>query len=191
MGGKIVNRSELAELFGWSLPRVDRAIAKGMPAKKTGTQGQPVQINTAEAVEWLGKQTRALSAMEEARLADLKARTEIRKREHAAKFRDLIPLEDADWMVGDIFATARSRLYLIPNNLVPKLSDETPKAVVLERVRDAVDEALTAAGAAIEEASKDRYALRLAPLLAGDVKPNGKRPPIPSKPAHEGDENYF
>jgi|GEM_PF-1177862 len=50
--GLIVNRQELSDIFGVSLPTIDRYRSDGMPAKTIGDKGQSYEYDAGECLRW-------------------------------------------------------------------------------------------------------------------------------------------
>src|SRR4051794_16026613 len=51
--GRIVNRVQLGDFLGVSLPTVDAYVRRGCPFVQRGNKGQEWQFNSADVVEWL------------------------------------------------------------------------------------------------------------------------------------------
>ncbi|WP_311276157.1 terminase small subunit [Methylobacterium sp. WCS2018Hpa-22] len=137
--GKIVNRAELAEIFGYSLPTVDTWIKEGLPTRKQGAKGVAWEIDTAEAHTWLIKKARATrrtrgnvfgdekgedSGEGRMSLDEAKQRHEIAKAKSAelSLARELgavAPIDTIARVVSDEIANARARLLAVPTKFRP------------------------------------------------------------------------
>lgn len=51
----LVNKIELADIVGVTIPTITAWIKKGMPVHRVGNQGQAWQIDTAKALHWIIK----------------------------------------------------------------------------------------------------------------------------------------
>jgi len=50
---RLVNKIELADLVGVTIPTITAWVKKGMPVHRVGNQGQAWQIDTAKALSWI------------------------------------------------------------------------------------------------------------------------------------------
>ncbi|MFH0302903.1 terminase small subunit [Bradyrhizobium sp. 31Argb] len=51
--GKVVNRQELADIFGYSLPTISAWVENGMPVKSHGGRGKQFEFDTEDVLKWL------------------------------------------------------------------------------------------------------------------------------------------
>lgn len=148
--GQIVNRGELAEIFGVSLPTIDRWIRAGAPVTKQGSRGMAAEYNTAEVIDWqlrtqLEEATGALVADDATLDRRMKTAKAVRVELQVEKERGtLAPTEQIEMVVGACFAELRAGLRIIPSRAYGALvgeEDETRwKAVLMAEI----DNALTA-----------------------------------------------
>ena len=148
----IVNRQELSQAMGVSLPTVDRWIRDGCPCKQRGAKGVPWGFNLPDVVAWWGNRQREAAAGDvtgdEAELKRRKLAAETAKAElELAKARDLVaPLDQVERMVAKAFAQVRAGMRNIPGRTVTMLVGETDerrfKTVLLQEI-DQVLEALS------------------------------------------------
>lgn len=54
--GMLLNRAELGQFFGRSLPTIDVWVRDGCPIHSKGDRGQSYEFNTADVAEWLIEQ---------------------------------------------------------------------------------------------------------------------------------------
>ena len=47
-----MNRAEVAEFYGASLPTIDAWVRKGCPYIEKGSRGRPYRFNLGEVMEW-------------------------------------------------------------------------------------------------------------------------------------------
>jgi phage terminase Nu1 subunit (DNA packaging protein) len=67
--GRVVNRRDLADMFGMSLPTIDAWVTKGCPFLQRGGRGREWQFNTADVVRWREEQAVAQAAPNAASMA--------------------------------------------------------------------------------------------------------------------------
>jgi phage terminase Nu1 subunit (DNA packaging protein) len=140
-----VNRAELAEVFGVSLPTVDAWIRAGCPFDQRGTSGKPWIFDTADVLRW--REERAAQEAsggdvqdEEAlRLRKLKAETLVAELELAQKKALVAPLDQMERALTRAFAEVQCQLRgPLITRLVTQLIGETDqrkfKAVALAEV---------------------------------------------------------
>ncbi len=60
--GRVVNRAELAEINGVSMPTIDDWVKRGCPVVQRGGRGRAWQFNTAEVRNWREDDIRAESS---------------------------------------------------------------------------------------------------------------------------------
>lgn len=145
--GRIVNRQELAEILGYSLPTVSAWVEEGCPAVTRGGRGKSFEFDTADVVKWLlarerqdRKQAAAAGArakiedasgeitIDVARLRHEVAKAKSAEIDLAAKIGALAPLEMVAKVVSNEIANARARLLSIPVKLRPTFHLETGSA---------------------------------------------------------------
>ena len=57
--GKTVNRQELADIFGYSLPTISAWVENGTPVKSHGGRGKQFEFDTEDVLKWLLARERA------------------------------------------------------------------------------------------------------------------------------------
>ena len=160
-----VNRAELAEVFGVSLPTVDAWVRAACPFDQRGTSGKKWVFDTADVFRW--REERAVQEAsgpevqdEEAlRLRKLKAETMAVELELAQKQGLVAPLDQMERALTRAFAEVQSQLRgPLITRLVTQLIGETDqrkfKAVALAEV-DSVLEILANLDVTAEEDEVD------------------------------------
>ena len=105
-----VNRAELAEILGVSLPTITSKVSKGMPFEQRGGRGREWTFDTAAVFEWEKEQaiinaTGDLSSVtdDELKRRKLAAETTLVELEAGKKRGDLIPREEIEKMFKKTF----------------------------------------------------------------------------------------
>lgn len=150
MPGTIVNKADLAAIFGVSVVAVDQWIGKGCPFSQKGSKGVGYEFDTAAVIEWrtetaLKKVTEAgakaskdpsqrkLTA--EAALAELKLDRELGK---------LLPADEVEKTWDRLTTTCRARLLSIPSGSAPAAfaaeSEEDVRLLIEEALHSALNE---------------------------------------------------
>lgn len=148
--GKSVNRTDLAAIFGVSMPTVDRWVVNGMPVVKQGSRGVSAEFNTAECFEWLRN-----TAVDEATGKVLADDATIERRMKTAKMVKaeldlekekglLAPVAQMEFAVSNVFANLRAKMRIIPSRAYGALvgeDDETKwKATLMQEIDTALIE---------------------------------------------------
>jgi len=169
---KIVNRSELAEIFGKSLPTVSAWVARGCPVLERGAKGREWQFDTAAVADWIVGQAVAAASgdtskmdIEEARRRKLAAEATLAEMEVDQRGARVILVDDAVRLFGDQCATIRTHLIAMPSNWAPRLHRLKTVAEVFQVLTVAVHETL-------ENLSADRpeYSQKLAQKAAEELQ---------------------
>jgi terminase small subunit / prophage DNA-packing protein len=161
--GKIVNRQELAEMFGYSLPTISAWTADGMPVETAGSRGKQFEYDTEKCLKWLltrereeRKRNTAAQAgedgepinIDQARLRHEIAKAKTAEIELAQRMGLVAPKDIIAKVLSNEIANARARLLAIPTKSRPTVhmhvgDPERTKKVVAEierLVREALDE---------------------------------------------------
>jgi phage terminase Nu1 subunit (DNA packaging protein) len=163
--GKRVNRAELAEIFGVSLPTVSTWTRQGCPVVAAGRKGREYEFDTAEVRKWL--EDRVLSAAQ----GDMAALSieEIRKRYETARAareelelakarREVVPISEVAKVVGEEFSRCKTRLLAIPTKLRPTAEEVAGKegaTEIVEAIEKLVFEGLSEIVSHIDEGPAD------------------------------------
>lgn len=147
--GKSVNRTDLAAIFGVSMPTVDRWVVNGMPVVKSGSRGVSAEFNTAECFEWLRN-----TAVDEATGKVLADDATIDRRMKTAKMvrqelelekekATLAPISQIESVIANVFANLRAKLRIIPSRAYGALVGEDDEGRWKEIMMKEIDGALT------------------------------------------------
>jgi len=154
--GRQVNRSELAETFGKSLPTISAWVKSGCPVVERGRQGREWVFDTADVAGWLEQRAVAavegqsvLMDIEEARRRKLVAEAIMAEADADQRLGQLILVADAVEMFSAECATIRTRLLSIPSGWSPAVHRCKTVAEVYSVLERAVIEALE--GLSIDE----------------------------------------
>lgn len=160
--GRALNRAELADYTGRSLPTIDAWVRAGCPYKGRGSKGKEWIFNSAAVLDWLEARAAARTtvgipkgdldpAQERARKdRALAEQTEMRNAERRG---ELVNIEEVGVVVEREFSVVRERSLSITGRLNGKLSPEQ-----LRWVEDEIREALSdlSAGEDIEPVQQAR-----------------------------------
>lgn len=151
-----LTKSDLARMFGKSLPGIQLWISKGCPYVTKGGGGKQWVFDSAEVSAWREAQvilqaqgdTKSLD-IDEARRRKLAAEAAITELELAKLRGDVIEIDAVAAVVGDDYANVRAKLLSMATKLAPQLlgTDDLPqcKALIERCVYEALEE-LTADG---------------------------------------------
>lgn len=144
----VVNKAELAEVLGISLPTVGQWVKEGLPAVSRGGNGRAWEFDLAECVAWVRKRDVAratevsdTSTMAEAELRHRRAQAAIQEIELAERRRQVVRVEDVSTMVADLVTSIRQRLRSTGGRLAPKLVGVEDG----QQIRAAIDEEIDTA----------------------------------------------
>lgn len=146
-----LNRSEIAQLFGVSLPTISQWLSKGMPFESKGTQGRKWSFNASEVVKW--REAMIVSQaigdtsgldLDEARRRKLAAEAAMVELDLAKRKGEVIEIDAVAGVVGDDYANVRAKLLSLPTKLAPQLIGiddvATCKALIERGVSEALEE---------------------------------------------------
>jgi phage terminase Nu1 subunit (DNA packaging protein) len=149
--GQVVNRTVLADIFGVSLPTIDKWVRDSCPVVTRGGLGKKWAFNTADVAEWKTQRDVAAAtgdadtSEEELRLRKLQAETLMAELE-LAKARGLVaPIREFERAQSAVFAEIRTNCMNIPQRIVTQLLGETDEAVFKKKLRVEIIQALEAA----------------------------------------------
>lgn len=148
--GKSVNRTELAAIFGVSLPTVDLWVRNGCPGIKSGVgKGGGWTFDTAEVATWRMEQAAADAGGD-----DVKDEQTIKRRRAAiglkaeeldlAKQLGLVaPIEDFERAQAKVFALLRQTVMTVPARVSASLVGERDELRIKKVLTDELTSALT------------------------------------------------
>ena len=148
--GRPVNRAELADLLGVSLPTVDAYVRGGCPYEQRGAKGREWLFNSRAVIEWLRQRdveqalgTAQSTTFDEARRRKTAAEATLAEMELASKRREMIHVDDVAAVVASEYSACRSRLMSIPARLATACAGVADAAAVEKLIRDEIVDALT------------------------------------------------
>ena len=148
--GREVNRTELAEINGVSLPTIESWVRRGCPVVQRGGRGRAWQFNTAEVRNWREDDIRAESSQathatkDELVLRKLAAETEQAELDLAKSKDEVVPVEQLERALVKAFGEVRAGMRnVVPGRAASRLLGETDetsfKAVLLEEIDHALE----------------------------------------------------
>lgn len=151
------NRTQVAEVFGISLPTVDAWVRQGCPVVQRGSRGVEWAFDTAAVVKW-----RHQRALEDATGDKQQDSDEIERRTKLAKMRQaelkvaeemslVAPVREFEQAQAARYTLIRANLLNVPGRAVLQLLGEMDETIFKQKLRAEIILALdTAAQAAIE-----------------------------------------
>jgi phage terminase Nu1 subunit (DNA packaging protein) len=149
--GREVNRTELAEINGVSLPTVESWVRRGCPVVQRGGRGRAWQFNTAEVRNWREDDIRAESShathatKDELILRKLAAETEQAELDLAKAKDEVIPFEQLERAMVKAFGEVRAGMRnVLPGRAARRLIGETDETIFKEVLLEEIDQRLEA-----------------------------------------------
>lgn len=162
----IVNRGQLAEVFGVSPPTVDGWVRTGCPIEKRGQRGVQAEFDTAKVGKWLRDRAVADATGDTQQdEAEIERRTKRAKMLQAelelTKARGLVaPIREFERAQAARYAMIRANCLNIPKRAALQLLGETNETTFKQKLRAEIILALeTAARAQLEVAPEDEEAV--------------------------------
>jgi phage terminase Nu1 subunit (DNA packaging protein) len=146
--GQRVNRSQLADVFGVSLPTVDNWVKAGAPVVQRGSRGTEWVFNTADVARWMKdravESATGTATADEAELNRRRMRAETERAELAlAKDKNQVaPLDQVERMVSRAFSQVRAGMRNIPGRVVAALIGETDERTFKRILLEEIDQVL-------------------------------------------------
>ncbi len=148
--GKKVNRSELAGLYGVSLPTVDSWVRRGMPYVTKGARGKEWTFDTAAVAEWHAEQA-VVNAIGDTAAVDenelkrrkLAAETTVVEIEAAKARGEVVAVEDVIQIIRDDYISLKQRMRTIPDRVTALIIGETDETRIKQELSSEIDDALT------------------------------------------------
>jgi phage terminase Nu1 subunit (DNA packaging protein) len=161
--GKIVNKRELAEVFGVSPQAIDGWLSRGCPVLEKGAPLVGYKFDTAAVAEWRAEQrvSEAIggnkpASQEDAFQRKTAAEAALAELKLARELGQLVTLEDVERVWQNLAAMCRARMLAIPSNIARLAfsaeSVDEARAIIENAIHEALNE-LAAAG--ITEDSPD------------------------------------
>lgn len=153
----LVNRKNLANVFGVTLPTIDAWRDRGMPFVTEGRLGREWEFETRDCIDWwveqqgrrasvAGSTDPGFESIEEAERRKMIAQADRAEVQVAKEAGILVPISEVASVVAEENARVRARLLTIPNELRPKV------LTFLSNDRKAAEQLLTDAEAVLMEA---------------------------------------
>ncbi|MEX0300961.1 MAG: terminase small subunit [Leisingera sp.] len=149
--GREVNRTELAEFNGVSLPTIDEWVRRGCPVVQRGGRGRAWIFNTAEVRSWRDDDIRAQSShttnanKDQLQLRKLAAETEQAELDLAKAKDEVVPVEQYERALTKAFGEVRASLRnVLPQRSARRLMGETDETTFKDVMREEVDHVLEA-----------------------------------------------
>ncbi|WP_342627561.1 terminase small subunit [Nguyenibacter vanlangensis] len=148
-GGKLVNRQELAEILGVSLPTVTAWVRQKMPYVQRGSQGVDWQFDTAAVIQWRADRAADAAGGVLDSADEIERQIALVQLEHARlKFaRDaalVVPVDQLERRLSIVFAEIRTAMRNIPSRTAAMLLGETSERQFKKVLSEEIDRALTA-----------------------------------------------
>lgn len=147
--GRIVNKAELAQLFGRSVTAVDGWLRRGCPYVQRGSKSQNYQFDVAEVAEWRERQAveRAVGEssdlpFEEGRRRKMAADAALSELDLAKARGEYVSIGVAEQVIGEQLTRCRTRLLEMPTIVSPMVAVEDDVNECREIIDDAVRDAL-------------------------------------------------
>lgn len=145
-----LNRAELAEFLGVSLPSIDSRVRRGMPYISKGGRGKTWVFSSADCVEW-EKKTAVSNAIgdtyqvgeDELKQRKLAAETAIAEIEAAKARGEVLELEAVTKVITNDYITLKQRLRQVAQRLAPLVVGETDELEVKNIIGEEIDDVLT------------------------------------------------
>jgi len=148
--GQILNRTQLSDVFGVSMPTIDDWVRKGCPVVSRGGRGREWQFNSAEVRGWRDDDIRTErdgtrnATVEELKRRKLEAETETAELDLAKAKHLVVPVEQYERALSKAFGEVRAGVRnVVPGRAARRLlgeADETRiKAVLLEEIDQALE----------------------------------------------------
>ncbi|MFV1601992.1 MULTISPECIES: terminase small subunit [unclassified Phaeobacter] len=149
--GRNVNRTELAEINGVSMPTVDDWVSRGCPVVQRGARGRAWIFNTAEVRSWRDDDIRAQTShtenasKDELLLRKLAAETEQAELDLAKAKEQVVPVEQYERALTKAFGEVRAGLRnVLPQRAARRLMGESDETKFKDVLREEVDHVLEA-----------------------------------------------
>lgn len=152
--GVELNRAELAEHMGVSLPTIDTWRREGMPVKRVGSKGVQWAFDLAEVIKWWGDRRAAAAAgnapkdLDEIERRTAAAKMEMAELELAKKRGEVAAIRDFERAQAKAFAEIRTRVMNVPQRVVLQLIGCTDETEFKGKLRAELTLALQAAAEA-------------------------------------------
>jgi phage terminase Nu1 subunit (DNA packaging protein) len=142
----IVNRNELADVFGVAKTTLDRWLQEGMPYMERADRSRGVEwrFDTAECIKWYADRNSSgeSKAMDSVKLRERAAIAGLRELDLAQRQKVLVHVDDVTDKLEEEYAIIKSRLRAIPGRMAQPLSIIEDAAEVERLLKTEVADAL-------------------------------------------------
>lgn len=148
-GGKIVNRTELAQILGVSLPTINAWVNDKMPFVSRGGRGKDWQFDTADVIQWRAERaaSEAGGALDDIDSIDkeiARVKLERERLKYATEAALVVPLDQLERRLSVVFAEIKAAMRNLPGRTVSQLLGETDERKFKRTLAAEIDRALTA-----------------------------------------------
>ena len=151
--GKLVGKTELAEIIGVSLPTIDHWLAKGMPFVEQGGRGVSYVFNTSDCIDWKFDQIRAeyenpekdtnIIEYSEARRMRMQADAELAELNLHRERGTVVSIEVIEEQLANILGTVKAQSGAIPHKLAHRFQNMRSPKKIENLMRAELNAALT------------------------------------------------
>lgn len=146
---KLVNRSQLAAIFGKSLVTIDSWVRRGMPIVQKGNKTKEWQFDTTMVAQWREDQAiaSALGNVEDIGLEELKKRklaveVNLLEVELQERRNEVVTLKEVEHNLSQVFITLKQRLRTIPDRIGVDVAAMNDEQACRELLINEIDDAL-------------------------------------------------
>jgi len=146
---RIVNKAQLATIFGKSLVTIDSWIRNGMPFVHKGDKSTEWKFDTSAVQKWREEQiySSALGNVENAGIEELRKRKLVveiglLENELQKNRQEVVSIAEAEQALTHSYLTIKQRLRTIPERLASQLAAESDEQVCGELLLNEIDDIL-------------------------------------------------
>lgn len=146
--GKLVNKAELAEIFGVAMPTIDDWVKRGCPAVERGAKGRAWTFNTSDVRQWRDDDIRrnsasdADSSIEELKRRKLAAETVAAELELAISKSEVAPLDQMERGIERAFEEVKASMRNVPSRASRMIVGETDETRIRTTLMAEIEQAL-------------------------------------------------
>lgn len=148
--GKLVNKAELADIFGVAMPTIDDWVRRGCPAVERGGKGRAWTLNTSDVRQWRDDDIRRNTAgdadttIDELKRRKLAAETVAAELELAVAKSEVAPLDQMERGIAKAFEEVKASLRNVPSRAARMIVGETDETRIRTVLLAEIDQALEA-----------------------------------------------
>jgi phage terminase Nu1 subunit (DNA packaging protein) len=150
--GKLVSKSELAEILGVALPTVDHWIKKGCPFVTQGSKGIAWVFNTSDVIDWrlddIREQYEDKTGREnvldynEARRRRMAAEAGISELQLAKETAQVVDIETIEIQLSNILGTVKAQVSAIPHTIAHRIAGMRSTRKIERALEEELNQAL-------------------------------------------------